>query len=668
MGANVMLVCSMLLAVGLLEAQATASEQVRGVRGHVKDDLRLPPLFMYDDFGQCTARDAVYCYARTILRVDRLPIGVVLPDTENTDRIVYHHRRNFLELGICMPDCEEELRSLTASQRASLYQPKISVNFTFLIPNDLFPTMEDDKRKYETLVNTCVNRRLRAKYNLTGYTALEFCRPRPSQVARSYDPLELLFLAISVSFVGVLLISTVLDLFRMRTGSSIVSAFSIRQNWNRLTADVTSPVHRDLLYIDGLRVVVNHLVIVLHSFLVASVAPSKNYGDLEDLMGNHGLQAYLSCNAFLVQIFFTIGGYLLSVNFLRDASRGPIDARYVANKLLNRLLRLLPVYGYFLLFSVSLNARFDVNVNGFRLFTAENAICRQNWWANLFFVNNFVWPRELCLMHTWYLAADLQLFLMALAVLLVIHRWPRTTGLLLSAGVIVSFCIPAYITHQHKLHPVLPPKLSEAKFLVMYEPWLRRLYLPSYANTGCYLFGIIAGILYHRTVTNKLPLTRSPVYRLADKIVPPVLLMVIGSSCLWYILDVPKPSVWVSLYSALFRNIIGIFVALCFLRSINAPKGLLRTILSSKPFTTLGKLTYSVYILHDVVMRFILLNERIDTVVSLGKFLTCVYFVNAASFAGGLVVFMAIEQPMIQLIRPLINRTFPAKVDKAKEQ
>uniref|UniRef100_A0A182N9Y4 Acyltransferase 3 domain-containing protein n=1 Tax=Anopheles dirus TaxID=7168 RepID=A0A182N9Y4_9DIPT len=421
-------------------------------------------------------------------------------------------------------------------------------------------------------------------------------------------------------------------------------------------AETDSTLHRDLLYIDGLRVVINHLVIVLHTFLIASAAPAKNYDDLEKLVNNPPMLIYLSSNAFLVQTFFTIGGFLLSVNFLRDTIRGPINFRYVGNKILNRLLRLLPVYGFFLLFSVSVNVRFDVNMNGFRLFTAENAICRQNWWSNLFFVNNFMWPAELCLMHTWYLATDLQLFLMAMALLLLVHRWPKGVGIVFLLGVAASFAIPGYITHQHNMHPVLPIKLSEVKFMFMYVPWLRRLYLPSYANTGCYLYGIIAGYLYHWVTNNKLQLQRSLLYRTVDRCVTPTLVGVVLSTYLWYVVEVPKPALWVSIYSAFYRNIIGIFVAVCFLRSINSPPGFVRRMLSSKLLTTLGKLTYSVYVLHDVVMRFVLLNERIGSDISLQKFVFCVYLVTVVSFAAGLVVFLVIEQPMILLLKPHINR------------
>ncbi|XP_053664009.1 nose resistant to fluoxetine protein 6-like [Anopheles marshallii] len=644
----------------------------------------IPPIFLYDDFDHCKAQASVYCYARAVLRVDQFPADIVVPQTESLDRIVYRHRVHHLELGVCLRECEKELEGLTVAQKESLYHPQIPVNFTImesyrqlhnfqvqqlppqfkhvLIPNELFPTMQDDKRRYETLVNVCVNQRLRARYNITGHIALEYCRPEAAkQTARPFDLLELVFLAISGTLVVTLVLTSVLDVGGINQDNVFVSAFSLRRNWNRLLAEPDSALHRDLLYIDGLRVIINHLVIVLHNFLIAGAAPSQNFGEIEQLFSFAPILMYLSANAFLVQVFFTIGGYLLSVNFLRDAEKSPIDARYVGNKTLNRLLRLLPVYAYFLLFSVSLNVRFDVNLNGYRLFTAENAICRQNWWANLLFVNNFQWPKELCLMHTWYLAADLQLFLMAMALLLVINRWPKRVGAVFLCGVVASFVIPGYIVNQHRLHPVLPAKLSEVKFLVMYEPWLRRIYLPSYANSGCYLFGLIAGYLHHATKNNRIQLQRSLLYATINRCVTPVLIGVIVAIPLWYTIDIPKPNLWVSVYSALYRNIIGIFVAVCFVRCIITPPGIIRKILSSKILTALGKLTYSAYVLHDVVMRFLLLNESIDTIISVPKFVIYLYIVTVLAFSGGLVVFLAIEQPMIQLIKPIINNMCPVR-------
>ncbi|XP_049541205.1 nose resistant to fluoxetine protein 6-like [Anopheles darlingi] len=623
---------------------------------------RSPEIFMYDDLESCTARSdtSVYCYAKTVLHVDQFPAGYVVPNTETTDRIVFNHRRHVLELGVCTAKCLDEVHQMSEMERNALDLPDIPVNFTFLIPSKVFPTMVADNRRYSSLVNVCINKRLRDEYGIMGHTILEYCRPPSSQPAPPFSFLELAFIAITVAFVGALLIATLVDFYSTNDNAphdDWVMAFSVRQNWNRLLADPRSPsLHHELLYIDGLRVLVNHLVIVLHSSLAASVVPASNYEGIERLLFHYPFLAYFSANAFLVQIFFTIGGYLLSINFLQDSRTHPIDARYAIKKLLNRLLRLMPVYGYFLLFSVSVNVRFDTNVNGFRLFTAENGICRQNWWSNLLFINNLAWPEDLCLMHTWYLATDLQLFVLALALLLAVHRWPKSSGIVFTMAILVSLWMPAYITHTDKLHPVLPAKLGEAKLLTMHEPWIRKIYMPSYANTGSYLAGLIAGYLHDRVINHKLQLSAFPLYRAVDRMITPLLIAILLSCGMWYYIEVPKPSLWVSLYSILYRNVIGVFMATWFLRSINTPKGWFRRILSMKLFTTLGKLTYSVYVLHDVVMRFMLLIEPMGAAVTLGKFVRSIYQVNISAFVGGFFVFLLIEQPMIQLLRPIIDR------------
>lgn len=66
-------------------------------------------------------------------------------------------------------------------------------------------------------------------------------------------------------------------------------------------------------------------------------------------------------------------------------------------------------------------------------------------------------------------------------------------------------------------------------------------------------------------------------------------------------------------------------------------------------------------------MRFLLLRENFNSVINVQKFIAWVYIVTGVAFAGGLVVFLAIEQPMIQLIKPYISRMCPVGV-KAKQK
>lgn len=48
---------------------------------------------------------------------------------------------------------------------------------------------------------------------------------------------------------------------------------------------------------------------------------------------------------------------------------------------------------------------------------------------------------------------------------------------------------------------------SEAKLFLSYDPWIRKIHMPSYANTGSYLAGLIAGYLHDRVTNHKLQLS-----------------------------------------------------------------------------------------------------------------------------------------------------------------
>lgn len=53
---------------------------------------------------------------------------------------------------------------------------------------------------------------------------------------------------------------------------------------------------------------------------------------------------------------------------------------------------------------------------------SEARVCRDKWWWQVSFLHNVVRPDEKCLIQTWYLAADLQLYAAALLFMLVLAR------------------------------------------------------------------------------------------------------------------------------------------------------------------------------------------------------------------------------------------------------
>lgn len=50
-------------------------------------------------------------------------------------------------------------------------------------------------------------------------------------------------------------------------------------------------------------------------------------------------------------------------------------------------------------------------------------LCRESWWYNILFINNFQKSDELCLYHTWYMSAAMQFHVMGGILLYLIYRY-----------------------------------------------------------------------------------------------------------------------------------------------------------------------------------------------------------------------------------------------------
>lgn len=148
-----------------------------------------------------------------------------------------------------------------------------------------------------------------------------------------------------------------------------------------------------------------------------------------------------------MKIFLVITGLLLTTHFLEDMRNNPKAGgfNYCARKVIYRLFRLLPVYFMFLLHATVGDwiPGMDIGILGYRSLTTERHICRKYGWANLLFVNNFPVVDVTCMGHTWYLATDMQLFLVGLLAMEALRRWPWILKPLLGAMIAVPACIVA---------------------------------------------------------------------------------------------------------------------------------------------------------------------------------------------------------------------------------
>jgi peptidoglycan/LPS O-acetylase OafA/YrhL len=125
----------------------------------------------------------------------------------------------------------------------------------------------------------------------------------------------------------------------------------------------------------------------------------------------------------IVQSFFVIGGFLTGFLFFVHVETDKSSGWMLFLKaVVLRYIRFAPL----LLLTILMHSTWLYRVGSGPLWDkvnfAERQFCRQNWWINMLFLDNYVRVEEKCLIHSWYLAADFQLSALAIFCLILIHK------------------------------------------------------------------------------------------------------------------------------------------------------------------------------------------------------------------------------------------------------
>jgi len=125
-------------------------------------------------------------------------------------------------------------------------------------------------------------------------------------------------------------------------------------------------------------------------------------------------------NWVLVDTFFLVGAMLTTISHLNSLRKnnGKIN---ILQSIFNRIFRFWPSIWLtiMLLFLIPSMASgplweeyFDVQVDK----------CYKNWWTTITFINNWFDESKMCLLHTWYLSADMQLFIISFIFIIPLYK------------------------------------------------------------------------------------------------------------------------------------------------------------------------------------------------------------------------------------------------------
>ncbi|XP_049938885.1 O-acyltransferase like protein-like [Schistocerca serialis cubense] len=371
-----------------------------------------------------------------------------------------------------------------------------------------------------------------------------------------------------------------------------------------------------------------------------------------------------------VDSFFLISGMLRAMNFMRDVQqRGGF---WIATGILQRLLRLTPAYAVVLAVYACLLPYFGSGPEWNTQVGYNSKMCKQHWMFNIMYVNNYINYENMCMLQSWYLSADMQLFVCALIILIPLYYWHKIGELLLGLVIFVSVALPFATVLIRRLPGLYQPTQPDDQ---LYE-YMRDVYMATHNRMTPYLVGLALGYLLHRIKGQ--PVTKSKVLIGVGWTVS---LLVLGAvvwgpyhllqECASLTTTTLESAAYAALHRFTWALALGWIIIACY---HNLRFGVIgdavKGILESSTWQPLSRLSYCIFLTHIAVL--IINSGRIRTPIFMDEYLLM------HSYAGDLAIVLLIsmalhlfvEAPSLFLARTIFsrqgNQQQPSKIVKSQ--
>ncbi|XP_037070378.1 nose resistant to fluoxetine protein 6-like [Pollicipes pollicipes] len=418
------------------------------------------------------------------------------------------------------------------------------------------------------------------------------------------------------------------------TVQKVLLAFSVWTNGRKILD--TSSSSDTLGCLHGMRFLSMTWVILGHQYIFGLFSvPWVNQFSAFNVLNSVAFAAVDNATVS-VDSFFFLSGLLVAYVFMRnmEKTKGKFN---IIMYYVHRYIRLTPVLAMTIGFVATLYVHLgDGPFWGKNTVFGNPYICSKYWWKNLAYINNVYESEKTCLGQTWYLANDMQMFVLSPIVLLPLYFYPTIGQIWLILLLGLNLFITGYVTDYNDLGPS-----GGDSSLRYFVPWCRY---------GVYLVGVYTGWFLHRRRGRRLHMTL-PV-ALAGWLVAALTacLVVYGLYDYSTVPPLAVPSKTASIvYAALNRPAWGMCLAWVVIACVHGYGGFINTLLSWKFWIPLSRVTYCCYLVSiDIQIFFYATLKSVlyfDQTTAVYAFLATL----TVSIAVATVFSLAFEAPMMAL-------------------
>ncbi|XP_041769695.1 nose resistant to fluoxetine protein 6-like [Anopheles merus] len=621
---------------------------------------RMPKLWQMDDYDECLESPGsdeapgVYCGLSVVLKPNnRSELWKLIEEFSSDYKRHYNHQ--VLKRGVCIRRCTKAIEKLSPAERNALTVEPFPIDVRYKFNDGILKDIPTYRAAYQDVVEICVNKELNDTYGLVGHTEILSCDKSTDEVV--IDALDMSFLIVLCALVSFVTVSSwydssinykrTSDHYRQPLDSKrnmVWVSFSIQRNWYRLTSRSRDELNQKLRFFQAFRFLTLWLVIVGHVSMLLSFTPTTDSEKLERMMHNVG-SMILTNGVQYTQTFLAMSGTLLTIQFCSfvEKRKGKVSFLYVPFAILYRYVRLTPVYAFVILLHATWLLKLQTGPLWRWGAETEQTFCRQNWWTNLLYINNYVHADEPCVQQGWYLGVEFQIFIIAMIVLTTIVKIPRAKVPILGLVLIAAYIIPALFIYYQKLEGTFVVTLEAQRYLLWYDKLYLHAYIPTHINFGNYIQGVLTGLVYCELQKRSINLAQSKAFSIVWHLTFAIVFLSMLPSYMFYVNDFPTPSVWMAACFVVSKNLYGIGAWIVILGCIYGVNGVVKRMLNYPFFEPLGRLTYGAYLVHFSVMRLMFFSVRTPVHYSDLLALSLVFGATVMSYLMALVLCLLIE-------------------------
>ncbi|CAH1100858.1 unnamed protein product [Psylliodes chrysocephalus] len=425
----------------------------------------------------------------------------------------------------------------------------------------------------------------------------------------------------------------------------VVTAFSAYTNGKKLFELPKYP--SEVSCVDGLKVLSMVWIVLLHACKVLMERPSYNHKEIT-AMKNSIYIGIIDYGNLACDTFFVIGGTLVTYIHFKKHKSDDITVLWILKHYFHRYIRLAPSLAGLVLFSATLLKYTNSGPNWPEGMADLLGHCEENWWSTLLFIQNELDHTKMCVMQTWYLHVDMQLYIFSPLIFWILKKYEKK-----GIAILLLTCAGSIVLCLFKL-------LQDDLLIIIERSHRSHINENTYYKTETRLvpwfMGTILGYILTRNNIGYIRLPKKINILLWILSLTVMIICVFGNH---YSLKSPEYArIQSIIYLTLFRPIFALAVWWVIWACQTNHGGFINTILSLPIFRLMNKFTYNIFLFNLSIAFVVAFSAKAPVYVDLYLMAFWFWGLYVLSFILSIIWTLVFEIPMINLEKII----FPPKI------